>query len=208
MRYIYVHGLGQTANCWEQVIEKTNTAKYSDNIDLIELSQNQEATYENLYKNFCSVCNDISDKINLCGLSLGGVLALNYALDYPEKVNSLVLIATQYKMPKMLLKFQNLIFKFMPNSAFKETGFGKSDFIKLCKTMSELNFSNSLSKIDCPVLVVCGEKDNANMKASTELNRLLKKSEIKIISNSGHEVNKDAPEELAAELNAFYNKLT
>ena len=35
--------------------------------------------------------------LNLCGLSLGAVLALNYAIDFPKKVNSLILIAPQYE---------------------------------------------------------------------------------------------------------------
>lgn len=208
MRYIYVHGLGQTPKCWEQVIEKTNTAEYSDNIDLIKMLKGKDDSYENIYKTFCSVCDKISDKINLCGLSLGSVLALNYASDHPERINSLVLIASQYKMPKILLRFQNILFRLMPDSAFNETGFEKSDYIKLCKTMSELDLSNALSSINCPVLVVCGEKDKTNMKAATELNQLLKNSELKIISNAGHEVNKDSPEALSAELNLFYSKLS
>ena len=65
------------------------------------------------------------EKIDLCGLSLGGVLSLNYAIEYPHKINSLVLIAPQYKMPVNLLKVQNLLFRFMPKAAFQSTGFEK-----------------------------------------------------------------------------------
>ena len=43
----------------------------------------------------------------------GAVLALNYAIDFPQKAGSLVLIAPQYDMPKFLLKVQNVLFKFM-----------------------------------------------------------------------------------------------
>lgn len=42
------------------------------------------------------MCDSFDVKIDLCGLSHGGVLALNYACVHPEKVHSLVLIATQY----------------------------------------------------------------------------------------------------------------
>lgn len=51
--------------------------------------------------------------------SLGAVLTLNYAIDHPDKVKALVLIAAQYKMPKKLLKVQNMLFHLMPNSAFQ-----------------------------------------------------------------------------------------
>ena len=53
----------------------------------------------------------------------GGVLALNYAVDHPEKVQQLVLIAPQYKMTEKLLRFQNLLFRFMPDSMFQQMGF-------------------------------------------------------------------------------------
>ncbi|MGO4928740.1 alpha/beta fold hydrolase [Fundicoccus sp. Sow4_F4] len=48
------------------------------------------------------------------GISLGGTLALNYAVDFPEAVDSLTLINTQFKMPKVLLSLQNIFFKFIP----------------------------------------------------------------------------------------------
>ncbi len=52
----------------------------------------------------------------------------------------------------------------MPNSAFNKMGFKKADVISLCSTMAELDFSDSLYKVSCPVLLICGEKDTANKK--------------------------------------------
>ena len=37
----------------------------------------------------------IQEKIHLCGYSLGGMIALNFALKYPEKIKTLLLIATE-----------------------------------------------------------------------------------------------------------------
>lgn len=153
------------------------------------------------------LCYEIKEPINLCGLSLGGVMALNYAVEHQEKVNSLVLIAAQYKMPENLLRFQNIIFRFMPQFMFKQMGFGKADFIKLCKTMMELDFSSSLKNISCPVLVVCGEKDKANKKAATELADIIENARLHIIKGSEHEVNIDAPDKLAELLDNFYESL-
>ena len=45
--------------------------------------------------------------------------------------------------------------------------------IRLCGTMAELDLRDSLHKMSCPVLVACGEKDNANKKASKELATVL-----------------------------------
>ena len=203
MKQVYIHGLGQTPDSWNKVVSQLDVAEYSICPNLVELVSGKEATYQNLYTSFSAVCDEISETVALCGLSLGGVLALNYAIDHPEKVESLILIATQYKMPKKLLKFQNVIFRFMPKSMFHQMGFMKDDFFKLCNTMMELDFSKSLQTVSCPTLVVCGEKDNANKNASIELANLLSNATLQELSGTGHEANIEAPEKLAKVIGAF-----
>ena len=46
---------------------------------------NCAATYANLSACFAEYCNKIGEPVHLCGISLGGMLALSYALDFPEK---------------------------------------------------------------------------------------------------------------------------
>lgn len=207
MHPVFLHGLGQTCANWENVIAQLQLDGSSTCPDLIGICKTEEATYKKLYEGFSRICSEIDEPIDLCGLSLGGVLALNYAIEHPEKVNSLVLIATQYKMPKGLLKLQNILFRFMPKSMFQSTGFGKKEFIRLCKTMMELDFSSSIQKVSCPALVVCGERDSVNKKASEELAGFLKDAELQIVSGSGHEVNIEAPEKLAELLCVFYKRV-
>ncbi len=207
MKQIFIHGLGQTPKDWKRTIEKMGATEFSECVSLVEILRGKEVTYENLYQAFSVICNKNSEPVNLCGLSLGGILALNYAIDYPKRVNSLVLIGTQYKMPKSLLQFQNVIFRFMPNSVFHEMGFGKKEFIQLCKTMMNLDFTDSLSQITCPTLILCGKKDNANKKASLKLANILEDTQLKLTDNVGHEINKEAPDELAKELSSFYHRI-
>ena len=101
---VFVHGLGQTPESWNAVLSSMDETEKCVCPNLVEGVKNQNVNYKNLYKAFSELCDEFDESINLCGLSLGGVLALNYAIERPEKVKSLVLIATPYKMPKMLLK--------------------------------------------------------------------------------------------------------
>lgn len=204
---IFLHGLGQTPASWNNVIDQLELARGSICPDLNKLCQGEQVTYNNLYKGFVKICSELDEPIDLCGLSLGGVLALNYTVEYPKKVNSLVLVAAHYKMPKGLLKIQNILFQLMPKSMFQQTGFGKKEFIRLCKTMMELDFSSSIRSVSCPTLIICGERDSANKKASAELAGFLKDAEFQIISDSGHEVNIETPDKLAEVLHAFYKQV-
>ena len=127
MKYLYLHGLGQKPDSWDRVIKETTVSDRSVCLSLAEMLEGKAATYRELYTAFSEECDKENDEIVLCGLSLGAVLALNYAIDHPDKVKALVLIAAQYKMPKKLLKFQNMLFRFMPNATFKQFGFKKAD---------------------------------------------------------------------------------
>ncbi|MDR2558312.1 MAG: alpha/beta hydrolase [Oscillospiraceae bacterium] len=205
MQYVFIHGLGQDSLSWENTISRITSPISVVCSNLSEFLDNKEMTYMNLYHSFSEYCNRTSEPLNLCGLSLGGVLALNYTIDYPAKVHSLVLIGTQYKMPKTLLRFQNIIFRFMPESIFKNTGFKKNDFIQLTNSMSDLDFSGKLSNITCPVLVMCGDKDNANKKAAKNLAANILQADIQFIEKAGHEVNVNNPKSLAEKLDKFYS---
>ena len=207
MKYLYLHGLGQKPDSWNKVIKGTKVSESSINLSLAEMLEGKSATYKELYSVFSSECGKEKGGIVLCGLSLGAVLALNYAIDYPDKVKALVLIAAQYKMPEKILKVQNMLFHLMPNSAFNKMGFIKADVISLCGTMAELDFRDSLHKVSCPVLIVCGEKDNANKKTSKELCHYLNNSCFHELMKTGHEANLEDPEELAIVLQKFYDSI-
>ena len=72
---------------------------------------------------------------------------MQYGIEHTDRVNSLVLIGTQYTMPKRLLRFQNMLFHIMSKSVFSQIGFPKKDFISICSSMIELDFQQSLRAV-------------------------------------------------------------
>ena len=61
----------------------------------------------------------------------------------------------------------------------------------------DMDLTSSLNKVNSPVVVICGEKDNVNKKAAIKLARELPNAKFSMIDNSGHEVNVDNPQGLA-----------
>lgn len=203
MKYIFVHGLGQNSSSWEETISYMGKTTQISRPNLFDLLEDKEHTYNNLYLAFSRYVEESSEPVILIGLSLGAVLALNYTIDHPSRVESLVLIAPQYKMPKLLLKVQNTIFRFMPESPFQKLNSSKKDFILLLNSMMELDFSKELNRVQCNTLILYGENDKANKRASEKLAEQITKSEIRTVKGVGHEVNMEDPETLAAILNEF-----
>ena len=205
MKNILIHGLGQSSKAWNTVKNELETKGLpSIAPDLFELIKGRELSYTAVYQAFSKLCESYQDSLNLCGLSLGGLLALNYAIQYPTKVNSLVLIGTPYQVPKRLLKFQNFVFHLMPQSVFKNMGCSKKDFIHLSNSMVDLNFMASAAKLDCPALILCGEKDKANMESAKRFHEVMNNCNLIIVEDSGHEVNRDNPYKLVSILQDFW----
>lgn len=200
MKNIFLHGLGQNSSSWDETIKLFSYKTTCPDLFKMKI---KNFKYDSIYKAVEKYLQKYNEPVDICGLSLGGILSMNYAINNPDKVNSLVLIGVQYVMPKYLMQFQSFIFKFLPNKMFSKIGIEKKDAITLVKSMTNLNFENDIEKIKCPVLILCGEKDKANKSACLRLSQLLPNAKYIEITNAGHEVNQDNPKQLAKILNSF-----
>ena len=205
MALILVHGLGQTASSWEKVKTRLRFVGEIFCPDLYTITGTEQSDYFAIYNAFSAYCDQIEGSLYLCGLSLGAVLALQYALEHPERVDSLILIAPQYKMPRFLLALQNILFSIMPQSVFSEMGLTKEAFVGICNSMAVLDFSDAVPSLRCKTVLICGEKDRANLKAARKMHAILPVSQLRLVSDAGHELNVEAPENLAEILNECWN---
>ena len=163
------------------------------------------------------------DKINLVGVSIGAVLAQDFANKYPSKVSSLACIGgydnnnfdkslqkgnTKQQM-KMMLKAMFSIKAFAKDnkkiSAYTNEaqekfyqmnlGFKKSSF-RYFATLHKLVNKYKTQKRDYPLLIGVGEYDNdMAKKASITWHKSEPDSEYMEFSGAGHIVNMDTPEQ-------------
>ena len=202
MDLIFLHGLGQNPSSWNETLSVLPQCIKAYCPDLLHLCEDKD--YEKMYLAFENYVDDFSNSINLCGISLGAVLALNYTLNHADKVSSLVLIAPQYKMPKLLLRFQNIVFRFMPDSLISKDGIAKQDIIQLTNSMRFLDFEQELKNVMCSTLIICGQKDTANIKAAMKMANLISNAKLYLIDKAGHEINVFASKKLAKAMSLFY----
>ena len=138
MPIVFLHGLGQKPEDWNPVVNRLAKGSQALCPNLYALERDGD-DYPALYGAFEQYCDGLEGPLNLCGLSLGGVLALQYAAEHPERVSSLALIGARASMPSGLLAIQNLMFRLMPAENFRKIGMEKQAVIKLCASMAELD---------------------------------------------------------------------
>ena len=203
-KVILIHGSGHKVASWNETVSRLDCRKDVLCPELSSLLMGKEASYPNLRAAFGAYCAQAGGPVHLCGLSLGGILALDYTLEHPEAVKTLVLIGTPHKVPKAAFALQNVVFRLLPQSAFASMAFDKKNTFALGNSMRDLDFSGRVSAVQCPTLILCGEKDRANIQSVQFLSQNIKGAQLQLIAQTGHVVNEENPGALAKRLNEFY----
>ncbi|EGC84137.1 alpha/beta fold hydrolase [Anaerococcus hydrogenalis] len=138
VKILFLHGLGQNKEAFDKTIENINF-KDIENIDLIP-NNSKDLTFFDLVDMLENKIKGIKKPVIICGISLGAILAMELYFRNPQKIASLILIAPQYKIPKMLMNFQNLIFKIMPEKFFKKTKISKNNMISIASSIKNLDY--------------------------------------------------------------------
>lgn len=203
---IFLHGLGQTPQDWNDVLKKIPQEIQPLVPDVQGIGFLENGNYS-LQKAAVELA-DLLDKqgivsAHFCGLSLGAILAAEFAHHHPERVKTLFLSGMQIKPNVPIMAFQSAVFHLMPKSAFKKMGTTKEKAVTIMRALQKLDMTSQISGIDIPVMLLNGGKDRANKKAAIQMTQLLAGSKLVFLENAGHEVNKYKPAEFAKWLSEF-----
>jgi len=141
------------------------------------------------------------DKAHIVGLSDGGVTGLTMAINYPDRVNKLVTIGANFtpdgltdQVIEAISDSENI--KKLPiSSVYRRYAPDPTNWPVLIEklwqmTLSGPNYTQAdLGKIQAPVLVVLGERDNfIRVEHTEELHRMIPNSTLLIVPRAGHNV--------------------
>ena len=219
---LMIHGAGQTSKTWEYQFEILR-GQPKFNMIIVDLPGHGSSLgpgcrsineYKNFLKNFCDEL-DLKNLI-LVGHSMGGGIAQVYAVDYPESVNSLILVATgaRLRVAKETLNLvKNDYDKFCEIAPSRALASSSSDELKeefrngLLNTTPEVVYHDfiacdefdtvdELEEIRVPTLIVSGDQDILTpVKYGEHLHETIKNSSLYIIKDAGHFVMKEKPDE-------------
>ena len=167
--------------------------------------------------------------IHVCGLSLGAMVALELSLQAEDgELSSLILSGGQVRPPKLLMAFQSLAFKFVPEKrlitdlaksipttdekmlrAAREDAAltGKARFLQVMKSAGQADYRDALATVSVPTLVMCGARDKANLAAAHLLASSIPDAELVIVEDAGHVWNVENPDKFNAEVKRFVERV-
>lgn len=90
MTIVLIHGLGQSFHSWDKVLPHLKTIHKHFCVDLPPSTPPKSVDSSFLSKRlFCKACDGIDGRIHVVAFSLDGVLALDYALQHADRLESL-----------------------------------------------------------------------------------------------------------------------
>jgi pimeloyl-ACP methyl ester carboxylesterase len=222
---IFVHGWMDDCSVWKSQIElfakKYNVIAYDHRGHGRSDKPKGDYSIQTLSNDLHSLIQKLNfEKVTLIGHSMGGMTALIFTLDHPDKVSKLVLVGTT---AKMTFSFRIYLWVMIHIFSYESFARGKIEFnyhepseqvIKEaldiamktpkyaayeCFTEFTKNYDirDRVSKIKVPTLIVVGEKDKATpVEMSQYLNRQIEGSKLRFIPDSKHMVMIDKSEEL------------
>ena len=218
-RWVLIHGWGMSTECWQPFA--TYLPK-DDSIEYLELpghgdsavSINWEATLQYFLEK-------ISENSTVVGWSLGGLLAIEFAKRYPQRVKKLILITTNPcwladlnwpgMCPTVWCDYIKLVVVNFPKAyrqfLLLQTNFKRPTVMmrhhpeKLVKTLHWLvqyDLRSSLRQLTMPVLHILGKFDKlVPYQLQNSLMVLVPEQRVIVLQNASHNPMQTHPEHLA-----------
>lgn len=218
---LFIHGLSDNLLYWELLASNLNDDYQVLRVDLrghgkTELG-NEEITLDTYVNDLNNLLDELNiSKVNLIGFSLGGAVVLDFAIRYPKKVDSLVLMSCFYKADKnlrnTLCQFKNALdvgfeefydiilpMVLCPDviddnknelELLKEIGAQNANteaYINAVDVCLNLNIEKHLSKINIPTLILASRYDDiAPLDMQKNLHAQIKNSKLIVFDNVKH----------------------
>ncbi len=226
---LFVHGAAGNASRWEKQLEEFKKEHYGIAIDLPghPPSEGQVCDQIFLYREWVkefALTMGLTEFV-LAGHSMGGGIAMDYALVYPDEVKALLLVGTaaKFHIPKERIdamkqgKYDpasaktsfspsvdlDLLERFMKESAEMDPMIRYTDLVA-CNRYKE----RGIEKIQCPTLVICGKDDQGTTpEDSKHIVSRIEESKLSLIDDAGHYVMMEQPEPVNKDISAFLNSL-
>jgi pimeloyl-ACP methyl ester carboxylesterase len=170
--------------------------------------------------------------VHVVGLSLGGMVAFQLAVDWPERVRSLTIVNSGPELvprdarERLKLGFRlgltwalgpRLLGKLLARRLFPKpeqqplrdqflarmAGNDRRAYLATTRAVLGWSVAGRIGDIECPVLVVSGDRDYTPVERKKEYVRLLRNAELVVIPDSGHATPLDRAREFNQQLLRF-----
>jgi len=131
-------------------------------------------------------------RAHVCGLAFGAIVAARLALDYPDRVNKLILSGASLRANRVLHAARGLLLGALPTRLYpqgdKHARLAGWRELGMCRPEADF------ARISAPTMVMCGSRDRASTTAARALAAGIPDAVLTIVPGVGRQWNRTRPE--------------
>jgi pimeloyl-ACP methyl ester carboxylesterase len=229
---VFVHGLGENLNSWRQQL---NYFSKDFKVVAIDLRGHGRSGAGKKKVEIADFANDVIGLLNhlgikkahFCGLSLGGLVVFEAYRKDPTHFSCMILVGTRHKFPPAqtsalegmsmtIIGEEVATFALAANApeslrrevAKMTADTNKESYIQSAQASSMLDYTDILSKIKVPTLIIVGDKDIvAPVNAAEKMKESISESTLRVMPGVGHLPNRENPEAFNAIVKEFLESI-
>ncbi|MGJ3508108.1 alpha/beta fold hydrolase [Enemella sp. A6] len=194
---VFLHGLGETPQAWQDQVLALPAGHPALAPWLLGTRPGRADQFD-LTSAAAAVATELdrigAARARLCGVSLGATVALQAAMDYPDRVSKLVVCAAQVAPPKAVLVAQRAMLRMVPRRKLADKALDKDKLLAVLKEFGKLDISGRLGEVRVPTRVLIGADDRANKPAARLIAHRIAGAELHEIPGAGHTPHSDNPD--------------
>lgn len=234
---VFIHGLGSSTRDWESQVHEFSKAYQVITFDLRGHGQSDKPEGPYSLPMFAADLAGLLQALgvgsaHVVGISLGGSVAFQFALDYPAKVKTLTIvnsgpalggtreqaqqeierragIVQQLGMRAMGQALAPNLFPKSEHASLRETfveRWAANDpraYIEATRSMLGWNVTDQLGSIHCPALIIAADQDYSSVEAKEAYVKLMPNAQLVVIADAHHATPIERPREFNAVLAQF-----
>ena len=234
---VFIHGLGSSTRDWEAQVSEFSKFYRVITFDLRGHGQSDKPvgpySIPMMATDLAGLLNALHiSSVHLVGISLGGAVAFQFALDHPAMVKTLTIvnsgpslggtpeqakqeierrvgIVQQVGMRAMGAALSPALFPKPEHAILRETfiaRWAENDplaYIEATRSMLGWNVTDQLGTIACPTLILTADQDYSPVAAKEAYVKRMPHAQLLVISDSHHATPIEQPEKFNAALTGF-----
>jgi 3-oxoadipate enol-lactonase len=233
---VFIHGLGSSTRDWEYQVPELSKSYQVITFDLRGHGQSDKPAGPYQMTMFSKDAANLLQTLGLgaahvVGISLGGGVALQFALDYPEQVKTLIIvnsaptlgdqaqaqqeverrvgIVQQLGMRAMGQALSPVLFPNPEHANLRETfveRWAENDpqaYIEATRSMLGWDVMDRLSGLQCPTLIITSDQDYSPAAVKEAYVKLIPNGQLVVISDAHHAVPIEQPQQFNTVLTRF-----
>ena len=226
---LFIHGLGSSLRDWEDQVPV-----FSKNFKVITLDLRGHGQTDKPKGPYSipMFANDIAElikslkigQVHIVGISLGGAIGFNFAIDYPDITKSLTVVNMSASVPIKTFKEKQMFFmrvlivklmgmkkmgkvlakrlfikpeqeKLRERMATRWAENDKKSYLSALKTLKNWSVLDKIHEIKCPTLIISADEDYTPLEVKKEYTALIPDAKLVVIEDARHAVSAEKPEE-------------